>query len=134
MCGVGSTSTHQGGLDANALGSLEGQGQILDLEESKRSADGELRSAATQHDPHKYKPAATPETQLDGVSASACLWGFQRSVPSSVFVCKVLGCLASISALFNVVLIHTHSMYEGESSVSTSTKVFVIVADFDFWT
>lgn len=39
VCGVGSTSTHQGGLDADALGSLEGQGQILDLKENKRWAD-----------------------------------------------------------------------------------------------
>lgn len=45
-----------------------------------------------RRDPQKHKPAATLETQLDDVSASACLWGSQRSVSSSVFICKVLSC------------------------------------------
>lgn len=62
-CGLGSTSTHQGGLNADALGSLEGQGQILDLKENKRWAEEGPWSAATHVVPPKHKAAATAETR-----------------------------------------------------------------------
>lgn len=80
VCEVFGGSTHQGRFDANALGSLESQGQIPDLKKNKPSCVetlGDRHGASNSKNKYIYKPLQKPKTQSwTKVRLNLFVWAF----------------------------------------------------------